>query len=122
MNLYIVELPERLPVAADVQRVAFSSGTDDGGAIRNYLFRSGSRLSNRGAAIVSAHIRDNGGYEQRAHLVPEVEFMDESVSDEELKSARFYAFAQELAGGKNPDLGVLARASKLWAAASRRNQ
>ncbi|OIO80085.1 hypothetical protein AUJ84_04655 [Candidatus Pacearchaeota archaeon CG1_02_32_132] len=116
-NLYIIELPENLGVQADIKRVGATRADNESEAVRNYLF---AHLSERSARIVAAKIKNNGGYGRRAHLVPDFESVGMDAYEEggdmdihEIRQARHYVFAAELAGGGTPDYVDLRKARRL---------
>ena len=110
MNEYIIELPEIIDVqgAGDIPRVGVSRAKTGDVAVRNYLFRN---LGRDVARVVASKLAENGGRERFAYVVPEIAFSDGGKVS---KDDKFYAFLNEISGGKNPSREQAERARNLW--------
>lgn len=107
---YIIELPERIDVcgAENIPRVGVTRAESGDRAVRNYLFRN---LGRDVARVVASKLAENGGRERFAYMVPEIAFSDGGKVS---KDDKFYAFLNEISGGKNPSREQAERARSLW--------
>jgi hypothetical protein len=110
MNEYIIELPEKIDVAGaeNVSRVGVSKAKTGDIAVRNYLFRN---LGRDVARVLASKLIQNGRRDRLAYLVPEIRIESGGRPTE---NERFYAFLNEISGGKMPTKGQSEKAGKLW--------